>query len=117
MRFAILAVLSTLIAAPALADGFAKVSNRSDFVSLVDGRDLKRFGIKLNVLPNGQITGDAFGRDVVGAWEWNKGYFCRDLFWGKRDLGPNCQAVKVQGGKIRFIADRGNGEFADFALR
>lgn len=117
MRLAIIALLSTILAAPALADGFSKISNRADFVSLIDGRDLKRFGIKLNVTPDGKISGDAFGREVLGAWQWNAGYFCRDLFWGKRDLGPNCQTVQVQGGTMRFIADRGEGDFADFALR
>lgn len=117
MRFAIAIVLSSLIAAPAMADGFAKVSKKSDFVSLIDGRDLKRFGIKLNVMPNGQIIGDAFGREVVGAWEWERGYFCRDLYWGSRDLGPNCQIVEVQDGTMRFTADRGKGDHADFALR
>lgn len=117
MKLAALVALSSLIAAPAMADGFAKVSKRADFVSLVDGRDLKRFGIKLNVLPDGKITGDAFGREVQGAWEWQQGYFCRNLSWGSRDLGPNCQIVEVQDGKVRFTADRGNGDSAEFALR
>ena len=90
MRFAILAAVTALVAAPVSADGFAKISKRSDFVSLIEGRDLKRFGIKLNVTPGGQISGKAFGTEVIGAWRWQQGYFCRDLYWGSRDLGPNC---------------------------
>ena len=117
MRFAILAAVTALVAAPVSADGFAKISKRSDFVSLIEGRDLKRFGIKLNVTPGGQISGKAFGTEVVGAWRWQQGYFCRDLYWGSRDLGPNCQVVKVQDGTVRFIADQGRGDYADFALR
>lgn len=117
MKFATLTFLSLLTAAPALADGFATVSKKSDFLSLVDGRDLKRFGIKLNVMSDGRITGDAFGREVQGAWEWQQGYFCRDLYWGSRDLGPNCQRVEVQDGTLRFIADRGQGDSAEFALK
>lgn len=117
MRYAVLAALTALIAGPVAADGFAKVSKKSDFVSLIEGRDLKRFGIKLNVMPDGKITGAAFGREVLGAWEWQQGYFCRDLYWGSRDLGPNCQTVEIQDGTVRFTADRGTGDHADFALR
>ena len=117
MKSLVTAALIALMAAPVAADGFSKISKRSDFVSLIEGRDLKRFGIRLNVTPDGRISGDAFGREVVGAWRWQKGYFCRDLYWGSRDLGPNCQAVKVQNNTVRFIADRGRGDQADFALR
>ena len=111
------AAMAAFTAAPATADGFATVKERDSFVSLIDGRQLTRFGIKLDVSPSGQINGSAFGRDVTGAWRWQAGYFCRDLYWGKRDLGPNCQMVKVQGSTVRFISDKGAGEFADLRLR
>ncbi|MEO0566153.1 MAG: dihydrodipicolinate reductase [Pseudomonadota bacterium] len=114
-KFLILASLAVL-AAPAMADGFAKVQDRDGFVELIEDRKLTRFGINLTVTPNGQIKGKAFGRPVTGAWEWNAGYFCRDLFWGKRELGGNCQEVKVQGETIRFTSDKGNGRFADLVL-
>lgn len=117
MRTLIIIVLAMGIAAPAMADGFAHVENRDRFVSLIEGRNLTRFGIQLNVTPDGAIRGRAFGRDVSGAWRWQGGYFCRSLYWGARDLGPNCQEVKVQGATIRFISDKGSGEFADLVLR
>ncbi len=43
--------------------------------------------------------------------------FCRDLFWGARDLGYNCQQVDVNGSRIRFTSDRGRGDSAVFRLR
>jgi len=110
-------LLLGLMAAPGHAEGFSHIGDRNAFVSLLEGRQLTRTGIKLDVTPDGQIKGRAFGRDVTGAWRWQAGYFCRDLFWGKRDLGPNCQAVKVQGRTVRFISDRGAGEFADLILK
>jgi len=112
-----LALLAVPMTTPASADTFAQVSDKQTFVSLVNGRKLTRLGIKLDVTPDGQIKGNAFGRDVTGAWTWKSGYFCRDLYWGKRDLGPNCQAVKVQGNTVRFISDQGTGQFADLVLR
>ena len=121
MRIALTAICAALFlipfALPASADGFDKVDEKQVFVSLVNGRQLTRTGIKLDVTPDGRIAGRAFGRSVTGAWQWRSGYFCRDLFWGKRDLGPNCQAVKVKGNTLRFISDQGQGEFADLILR
>ncbi|AWZ20612.1 hypothetical protein RTM1035_02700 [Roseovarius sp. TM1035] len=117
MRVALAVLLILGLAAPAMAEGFAPVTKRDRFVSLIEGRDLTRFGITLNVTSDGQIKGRAFGRDVTGAWRWNGDYFCRDLYWGSMDLGPNCQAVRVQGNTLRFISDQGAGQFADLSLR
>ncbi|WP_101067518.1 dihydrodipicolinate reductase [Roseovarius salinarum] len=117
MRAIILILLCAGLAGPAAAEGFDKVDDRDRFISLVDGRKLTRFGIRLAVTPDGEIAGRAFGRDVSGAWRWRSGYFCRSLYWGSTDLGPNCQAVKVQGRTLRFISDRGQGQSADLRLR
>ena len=100
----------------AAAEQFQPLRDQRDFVGLVEGRDLKRFGIRLEVTPTGEIKGNAFGRPVTGAWRWQDGYFCRDLFWGERDLGPNCQEVQVNGETLRFISDRGEGIYADLSL-
>jgi hypothetical protein len=105
-----------LMAVPAYAEGFSQIQNKQAFVSLIDGRKLTRLGIKLDVTPDGQIKGKAFGTSVSGAWSWKSGYFCRDLYWGERDLGPNCQAVRVSGNTVRFISDQGTGDFADLQL-
>lgn len=110
-------VVALLLATPALAEGFDQIRERDTFVSVIKDRELTRFGIAIDVLENGRIEGRAFGRSVTGAWRWSDGYFCRDLFWGSRDLGANCQAVKLQGNTIRFISDQGSGEYADLYLR
>lgn len=102
---------------PALAEPFRVVQDQSSFLGLVNGKHLTRFGIKLNVSSAGGIRGDAFGRPVTGRWRWENGFFCRDLFWGQRDLGPNCQRVTVRGNTIRFYADRGEGIYADFRMQ
>jgi len=117
MRNMCFAIFAVLMALPAWAGNFQKVQDRPSFVSLMDGRTLTRFGIRLSVTPDGRIIGRAFGRDVTGAWQWRAGYFCRDLYWGSQDLGPNCQSVKVHGQTVRFISDRGSGQYADLTLR
>jgi hypothetical protein len=111
------AVAAWLVAAvPAAANGFRPIGDRDSFLSAVEGRKLTRFGIALDVTSAGEIRGEAFGRPVTGAWRWRDGYFCRDLYWGQRDLGPNCQAVLLDGRVIRFVSDQGAGQYADLRL-
>ena len=99
------------------SDSLTAVSTEETFVSLLEGRELSRLGIRLTVTPDGQIVGSAFGTEVTGQWSWDAGYFCRDLFYGERDLGYNCQLVQIDGNRMRFTSDQGAGQFADFTLR
>lgn len=101
---------------PALAE-FSVVTSRAEFENLVSGRELRRFGIRVTVTPQGEIVGRAFGGDVTGQWTWQDGYFCRDLYYVGDDLGYNCQLVQVQGETLRFTTDRGHGIYADLTLR
>lgn len=98
-------------------DGFEIVTDKEHFLRLITGKALTRLGIRLSVDPRGDITGRAFGRSVSGNWDWNRGYFCRDLNYGAEPLEFNCQMVKVRGNTLRFISDRGQGIYADLRLR
>ncbi len=100
----------------ALAE-FSIIYQREDFIEAISGRELKRPLIKLSVSEKGSIHGRALTTPLRGTWKWQDGYFCRDLFWGKRDLGYNCQQVSLMNNKIRFTSDKGQGDFADFTLR
>ena len=52
-----------------------------------------------------------------GDWNWNGGYFCRDLYLSGRELDmDNCQLVEVRGDTLRFTSDRGTGDSADLEL-
>ena len=101
----------------ARADSFKQVTDESEFVDIVAGKTLRYPGVTLTVSPQGAIEGRGLGIPVTGAWQWQGGYFCRDLYWGERDLGPNCQAVLRNGNTLRFVSDQGAGQFADFRLR
>lgn len=111
-----LAALVTALPGLAWAE-FQPVGGRAEFLALVEGRELTLPGIRLQVTRGGEILGRAYGRDVTGAWRWQDGYFCRDLAWGARDLGANCQQVTRSGHVLRFTSDRGSGRSADLTLR
>lgn len=113
----VLAAAICLAALPALADSYARVTDRGDFVGLVGGKTLKSIGVSLVVTPSGKIGGRAFGREVTGAWTWDDGFFCRTMQAGDRTFARNCQVVQRQGDRVRFIADRGAGDVADLRIR
>ena len=116
MRILFTGLLAAVMAAPAAAE-FRKIGDESTFRSVVEGRTLTRPLIRLQVLPGGRIIGTGGGAEVTGSWDWNGGFFCRDLNWRGKNLGYNCQSVSFNGGKIRFTSDQGQGESADFRLR
>jgi hypothetical protein len=116
MRLLFLALLAAL-ATPAMADGYARVTDRGAFINLVGGKNLTSLGVSLIVSPTGSISGRAFGSTVSGAWTWNDGYFCRTLKAGSKVFARNCQLVQQNGNRVRFIADKGAGDTADLRLR
>lgn len=115
-----LAVVFGLCAAmPAWAE-FAVVNDRSAFLALLEGRELRMgvFQIALKITPDGIIAGTALGWDVTGTWGWEDGFFCREIDWSGKAIPYNCQLVEVLGTeKIRFTVDKGAGDEATFNLR
>lgn len=110
------AILAALLPQTAAAE-LKRIENKSEFVQLIQGKTLSRPLVRLTVSPNGEISGRGATWDVTGSWTWQNGFFCRDLNWGGDDLGYNCQAVLANGSELRFVADQGAGDAADFRLR
>lgn len=114
------AFLAAMIALPAYANDFAKVSDKSEFLKLVDGRDLRigMFNLTLRLNKNGTINGSALGWDITGSWDWKDGYFCREMDWSGKAIDYNCQLVEARGTeKLRFTVDKGTGDSASFDIR
>jgi hypothetical protein len=120
LQSALPAALLTLAALPAAAESFSRISDKSEFIETVSGKELRLglFGISLKVEEDGEIKGRALGWDVTGTWEWQDGYFCREMDWSGYPIPKNCQLVEARGGQeIRFTVDRGAGDSASFRLR
>ena len=68
------------MSAPVFAD-FAVITDKPEFVSLVEGKNLQRVFIKLNISLDGQISGRAVTRTVTGDWQWKEAILSLS-FWG-----------------------------------
>ena len=81
MRAFVLATV--LFGLPAQAETYAAISDKQAFLQLISGRSLHipMFSLKLDVLSDGTIKGSALGWAVSGTWNWNEGYFCREMDW------------------------------------
>ena len=117
MRIFYLSFLLSLMVVSAQAG--ERILDRLTLLDMVSQKVLilRLFGIKLKIMEDGRIEGKAMGRDVVGDWEWQDGFFCRSMFWGERDIGYNCQEVSINNKKIKFISDRGLGASAKFLIK
>lgn len=111
-----LSILLWVVGSAAHAD-FAKITRADEFRAAVTGKVLTRPLIRLEVSPDGNISGTGAARAVQGSWSWRGGFFCRDMRWGDREIAYNCQEVRLNGSKIRFTSDKGRGDFADFRLQ
>jgi hypothetical protein len=120
MRPILTAVLLAATALPAStleAAAFERVADPGTFESLIVGRELTRTGIRLQVLPGGRILGRGLAWPVTGDWAWQDGYFCRTMDWSGYEIAYNCMTVLATDTSVRFIADRGTGDSADFRIR
>lgn len=116
-RAVLVASLFSQVPVVATAQTSQWIKQEDKFVILIDGKKLKRFLIELSVKTDGTITGTGAGADVTGSWNWQDNYFCRNLSWGNRDLGYDCQKVELRDQKLFFTSDRGRGTTAGFTIR
>lgn len=112
--------LTLATAFPAMADGFSPVRDRDQFMTIVEGRDLRigLYNLTLNLFPDGQIKGSALGWGITGEWVWEDGFFCRQMDWSGTAIPYNCQLVELrEPHTLRFTVDKGAGESASFRVR
>lgn len=103
-----------------VAADYRPVSDETEFLSFLNEKNLSNrlYGLTLVVAPEGVITGRAAGYDITGTWNWQDGFFCREMNWGGQEIPYNCQLVEIRNGnEMRFTVDQGAGDSASFKLR
>ena len=111
---AALASMSLLAAETAEAKDLRK---ESQFLDAVAGKKLISGETWFVISADGKISG--VGRNnakVVGAWAWNKRYWCRNVVVGDKQLPEDCQKVSIDGNQVTFTRDKGKGESGTFTI-
>ena len=120
LRLCLATLFAASLALPLRAELSGPIRDKGAFLSLIDGRALEigLYRLSLKVTKDGQIRGSALGWDITGNWRWQDGLFCREMDWSGKAIPFNCQLVEVVGpGRLRFTADKGQGQAAVFRLR
>ncbi len=112
----VLAALMALQAGPGMAQ-LVRIETEAKFREVVEGALLTRPLVKLTVTGDGRISGTGAFDDIQGRWQWDGDYFCREMTWGSREIAWDCQTVSAAGDTIRFTAERGAGDSAEFSLK
>jgi len=118
-KFVFACLFATMSTGTAMAQDYRAVTDQSEFMALIGGKNLtnRLYGVNLSVRPNGTISGTGAGWDIKGTWSWQNGYFCREMSWGGDPIPYNCQLVEIAGNDMRFTVDQGAGDSAAFRLR
>jgi hypothetical protein len=60
---------------------------------------------------DGRVTGRWGGQRMVGGWQWNQGFWCRNVRVGQApETGTDCQLVELRGNQVRITRNQGRGE-------
>lgn len=113
------AALSLAIVLPsqAISENWQRITSEANYRAKVADKKMVFDWGWVQVKSNGRIVGKhaKLGR-MKGAWNWQKGYWCRSIKSDKRDLGSDCQVVQISGNKVRSITQQGKGEIRPAGL-
>lgn len=99
------------ITTPAFAD-FKWIKSEKEYRAKVVDRPIRdQYGNTYVIKPDGTFTGKTTkGTKVVGAWNWQGRYWCRNLVVGKKKAPTDCIKIELDGKKYRATRNKGKGD-------
>ena len=91
------------------ANGFTPITERAEFVSLIEGKKFRGDGNWWTISGDGQMFGNFKKGRLEGTWEWRDGAWCRTYELAGKTKEENCQNIAVKGKQVMFIKDRAEG--------
>lgn len=109
--------LLVALAAPVQA-GYMRIKTEDQYrQTIADHKIMDKSGNWTIAKTDGTVTGKtAKGERIKGAWNWQKGMYCRHLIIGKADRGTDCLVLELDGNKGRFRNKMGKGERRSFVV-
>ena len=101
----------------ALAD-FKKIRKEADFRNAIVGKSVVADNSTVVIAADGTLKGTtADGKKIVGAWNWQGRFWCRNVVVDGKELGTNCQQFEIDGTAVRVTRDKGRGDVVNAVLR
>ncbi|MEX3314413.1 hypothetical protein [Sulfitobacter sp. PS-8MA] len=99
------------------ANTFSRIDSKGKFLQLVADRKLVTDWGAIVIHSDGKISGQVGSEKLVGAWNWQGRFWCRNVRVGKRpEQGTDCQEIGISGNQAEFIRDQGRGESGLFHI-
>lgn len=106
--------LSVAAAAPASA---GPIKKQKDFMATVVGKKLVASDHWVLITADGKLQGiSPKGEKIIGAWVWNRRFFCRNVYIGQKQLPENCGTVVTNGNTVTFTRDKGKGQAVTYSF-
>jgi len=108
---AIGACLLSLAPLTANAGSFKQLKTKDDFLATVADKTLTAEWGTMVIHSNGKVSGKVGKKKMVGAWDWQGKYWCRNVRIGNQEeKGTDCQKLSVDGDKMQFVRNKGKGD-------
>lgn len=105
------AAATCILLGAAMAADAKDIKKQKQFLDAVAGKTLTGNGATLVISADGKLSGKLDdGRNVAGAWVWNKRFWCRNLVVGSDTLPQDCQTVSLDGNQVTFTRNKGKGD-------
>ena len=102
------ACLLSLAPLTAIAGSFEQIKTKSEFLEVVADKTLTADWGNMVIHSNGKISGKAGKQKMVGAWNWQGKYWCRNVRIGNQEeSGTDCQKISVDGNQMQYLRNKG----------
>jgi hypothetical protein len=111
-------VLALSLCTPVLAADLKKVRKQADFLAQVAGHtyhDGKGNWVVINT--DGSMKGKWNKQKLVGAWNWQGRFFCRNIVLGGKALPTDCQEMYLSATQLQGKRNKGKGDWAPLMTR
>ena len=105
-------IASFVLISPVQAESLKRIRKAADFQAMVVGKTFGDDVTTMVVTADRKISGKFQNDNIVGAWKWSNGYFCRNVNVGQRAMGNDCQLVKADSTEVSFTREKGKGKVA-----
>ena len=99
------------MAAPVAASDLKKLRKEDEFGSLVVGHKYYDDAGNWHIVnADGTLSGSYNKKKLVGAWNWQGRYYCRNIVLGQKKLPMDCQVVYASQTQTQYHRNKGKGD-------